>query len=183
VETNIFDYHTALLWKDENFDIASLRTTAGVPDLIALDGTAIQVPAFDGGTKVESIQGVKELNHDYKEGTPLRFHIHWMPTTADAGTVAWYLTYYIHSGGVKITGTLPLVATASGIAWKEQRNDFASLDLGALGKIGTQIHFLLYRDPTTDTYASDGAVATFGYHYQTDYRGSIQIASKTGVFL
>lgn len=183
VDHNIYDYQSGALWKDENFDVASYRATgAEPPDVITIPGTNILTVSFDGGNTTEDIDVCKELNHDYKEGTSIGFHIHWYPTTTGAGNVKWQLQYWMSSqgGAASITDTISVVQAAGGVAWKLQTANFPLLDLGALGTIGAQIHFRFFRNPSDgdDTYTGEAAVATMGYHYLTDSRGSANMTSK-----
>lgn len=180
---NIYDYISGSLWKDENFDVASYRNIgAAPPDLVTIPGTGITTVAFDGGGTTEMVSVCKELNHDYQEGTPISFHLHWYPTTTGAGNVKWNIEYWItaFSNPTVISGTISSVIAAGGVAWRQQLAIFPDLDLGALAKVNTQIHFRLFRNPSDaqDTYNADAAVATVGYHYLTNSRGSAKITEK-----
>jgi len=180
---NIYNYASGAQWKDENFDVASYRDTgASPPDIITIPTTNIITVSFDGASTVEDIDACKELNHDYREGTPIYFHVHWYATTSAAGNVKWQIEYYITKWDVvtPVKGTISVVAAASGVAWQPQITSFGALDLGALAEIGSQIHFRFFRDPTdvADTYGADAAVGTVGYHYQTNSRGSAAISAK-----
>ena len=171
----------AVTWKDENFD-ALPRLGAAAPDLINLDATDIQVSAFDGAATLEESNGHRELQHDYEEGTDIVPHVHWMPVNANAGNVEWFFEYYIKSGAVILaTGTLDAVQAAPGVAWEEQRMDFSAID-GSSFTIGAQVSIRFYRDPNggsgNDTYGSDAAVTTFGYHYRVNTTGSRTIDAK-----
>lgn len=171
---------SATVWKDMNISTLGLSVGANIPDLINLDTTTIKVRAFDGGALTEELDGVMELQHDYKEGTDIIPHLHWYPTNANAGNVKWQLEYYLRQDNtVKLIGTTSIVSAASGIAWDETRASFPVIS-GATLTIGTQIHFRLFRVPTdaADTYASDAAVATFGVHYECDTVGSRQTTTK-----
>jgi hypothetical protein len=178
---NIYEYTSGSLWKDENFDFSNARTTSGdAPDLVAMEGSSIEVAVFDGSNTTEEVSIVKELNHDYQHGTPLSFHVHWMPTTTGAGTVRWNVDYKIKhpTTSTTISGTISATDTASGVAWKLQTTDLPDIDLGVNALIGAQIHFRFYRNPALDTYPADAALSTMGYHYLTNSRGSSQRTSK-----
>jgi hypothetical protein len=183
MDHNIYEYITGALWKDENFDIASYRATgASPPDEITIPGTSIITVSFDGGGTTEDIAVCKELNHDYQEGTPISFHVHWYPTTTGAGNVKWQLEYYIASqaSATVVSGLTSVTQAAGGAAWRLQTANFPDINLGAIGTIGCQIHFRFFRNPSdaADTYAADAAVGTMGYHYLTNSRGSAQRAAK-----
>jgi hypothetical protein len=181
---NVYDYITGALWKDENFDVASYRATgAAPPDVITIPGTSINTVSFDGGGTTEEIHVCKELNHDYQESTPISFHVHWYPTDTGAGNVKWQLQYWCANSaipGTVVSGLMSTVQAAVGTAWIAETISFPDLDLGTLAKIGTQIHFRFFRNPSDDqdTYNADAAVATMGYHYLTNSRGSSKMTSK-----
>ena len=180
-EHNIFDWQSSALWKDENFDVASYRATGVTPpDVITIPGTSINTVSFDGGTTIEDVHVCKELNHDYKADTPIAFHVHWYPTTTASGNVKWQLQYYITSQRLTtvVSGLSSITQASDGVAWKMQTANFPDIDLGSISSIGCQIHFRFFRNPTEDTYPHEAAVATVGYHYQTDSRGSSQRSSK-----
>ena len=66
----------AEVWKDAN--TGGLPGSGGAsPDRINWDSTNIEVWAFDGGATTEEVFGWGELQHDYAEGTELKFHIHF----------------------------------------------------------------------------------------------------------
>lgn len=181
---NLYDRQTGALWKDENFDFTNARSTSGsAPSLTVIPGTTIEIAAFNGAATMEQVCVVKELNHDYMANTPLAFHVHWYPTTTTSGNVKWFIDYWITSQAhpeTTISGSMSVISAASRTAWRLQTSVFPDIDLGAISGIGCQIHFRFYRNPSdgSDTYSDLAAVATMGYHYQTDYRGSAQRSSK-----
>jgi hypothetical protein len=89
------DFHNQFLlsettrWVDFNVGAVSLGTGASAPGLIQLNGSNIYVLGFDGNVTSEQVFGSIEIDHMYKEGTDILFHVHWMPTTATAGNVKW----------------------------------------------------------------------------------------------
>lgn len=180
---NIYDYISGALWKDENFDISSYRATgASPPDPVTIPGTSIQTVAFDGAGTLEDVSICKELNHDYQEGTPIGFHVHWYATNTGAGNVKWNIEYWATRFGsaTVISGIISSIVPAPGIIWRQQLAVFPDISLGDIALIGTQIHFRFYRGPSDvqDTYGADAAVATVGYHYLTNSRGSATIVEK-----
>lgn len=184
---NMFNWQSKLLWKDENFDLTNARTTAGaLPDLIVIPGTSIEISVFDGNNTTEGISCSKELNHEYRQGTEIYPHLHWYPTVSGIGNVKWNFEYWIRGGDgnntVVISGLISKIESVVGkAAWEFITSNFDPVNLGVLGTIGTQVHFRFYRNPadSQDTYGSDAAVSTLGWHFLTDMRGSDQMLLKT----
>lgn len=166
---------------DENFD-PRVELGASAPDSISLDGTGIKISAFDGAGTLEESSAHKELNHDYKEGTDLYFHLHCRPTTAAAGDIRWFMEVYITEANgptVRFNNTLSVVVATRLVAWDTIIVSVGTV-AGANLKIGDQVDLRLFRDPTDplDTYGADAAVSTFGYHYLVNSLGSRELGAK-----
>jgi len=164
-------------WKDENFDLLAFSATGNnpLPDPIDLDNTNIKVAGFPA-TQIREVSGTKEINHDAMLGGIIAPHIHWMPTTANAGNVVWRAEFYIsYTNEPLVQGSFKIVSPASGVAWGNGRvnSEFGEF-FNSLTEIGGQLSFRLYRDTTDldDTYPDTVAAQTFGYHYQLDSAGS-----------
>jgi hypothetical protein len=184
----MWTYNTALsaqtiygdsAWIDYNFPVSSLGRGASPPDFIQLSSTGIYVAGFDGVNTVEQVFGSIEMNHNWAEGTVIKPHVHWLPSSAAAGNVKWYLTYTLtQDGDVEPSSTTISVTTATNsTAWENLRSDFP--DIVTTGKvIGAQFSFRFYRDPDDDTYAADAAAKTIGLHVQVNSLGSRQVGIK-----
>lgn len=175
---------TQVKYKDINFDPTIVTNPSGAPDLVTWKGSGnFIVVAFDGGGSTEQVQGVRELQHDYKEGTDLSLHVHWAPSTTGVGNVKWQIEYEIirrDEASPVVSGTLSIVDSADGIAWQETIASVGNID-GTNLKIGDQIALRLFRNPSDieDTYSNDAVIAfTYGIHYQVDDFGSQKIATK-----
>ncbi len=78
----------------------------------------------------ESLHFVAQLPHAYKEGTNIVPHVHWMPSSTNAGDVVWELEYI----WVNVNGTTPgstsvtVTDAGDGVALKQQKAIFAALD-------------------------------------------------------
>lgn len=173
---------SATVWDDINISLVPPHGGAAEPGIIAAnEATYNRVYAFSGTNATpDQKNGSLEVLHPYREGTDIRFHIHWAPTTADAGNVRWLLEYqwYNRGTGVPAATQVTLVEAASGVAWREQTSVFI---LSGTGKtMGSRLIFTLIRDATDvlDTYAHNAAMLDMGVHYEKDTVGSRQILVK-----
>jgi len=169
-------------WNDLNFEGTALSTGNSAPDLISLFGSGgIIGRGFDGGNTTEQLFGGSEILHDYKEGTDIHFHLHWMPTTTGLGNVKWQLEYTWQNidGTFSTPETLELISAAGGTAWKHNKGEFEPIN-GTGMKIGSHILFRIFRIPTDeqDTYSADAALLSVGIHYQINSTGSSEIYKK-----
>jgi hypothetical protein len=166
-----------VLWNDINMPASALRLGATAPDAISVLGAgSIQTLGFDGNATVESVHGAAEILHGYVEGSDIEFHVHWMPTTANAGNVKWQLEYsWIDKDGTFANPTtISVIQAAGGTAWVHKRADFPAIS-GTGMAINSAVLFRLFRDPTDgdDTYNNDdAALVQVGIHYQIDVYGS-----------
>ena len=180
-QSNIFDIHTSYLWKDDNIDLLSIRSTGNpnAPEVGSLPGTNIDIALFLPSALTE-ISSLKEINHDYAEGSLLKPHFHWYPIDAGAGNVVLGFEYWASRNGVTVTDILSVTQAAPGVAYQPMVAIFDDIDLGEIALITTQFHFRLFRDGANvaDTYASNIAAGTLGLHYLTNSRGSRQLTVK-----
>lgn len=179
------------VYKDINLGSALLSLPASTqPDEVQLldeagGATGIYTWGFDIN---ELVSGVFEMQHDYKEGTNLSFHVHWSGNDAPTDTdyVQWQLTYTNARDNNTINAATPIVIeTAYDTQYEMIRSDFPDI-VGTTGgvdggniKIGDQFYFKLKRIAADgDAYAGDAVVATLGVHYQIDTIGSRQQGTK-----
>jgi hypothetical protein len=165
-----------VLWDDLNMSQASLRLGASSPDLINVLGAGgIYTLAFDGLATAEEVHGTLDMPHGYLEGSDVKFHVHWMPTTTDAGNVKWQIEYSWVNLGEAFPNptTTSAVGAAGGTAWSHNEDDFSTIS-GTGKNIGTAMLFRLFRDPADgeDTYGFDAALIQIGLHIQVDVYGS-----------
>lgn len=171
---------SATVWKDINLGSASLGAGATAPDLVQVGTSGVFLRGFDGAATTEQLFFELELQHDYKEGSDITFHIHNLASTTDVGNVNWQLSYIISRSGDTTSSatTISKVQAYDGTQWKRYRTDFTAIT-GTNFKTGDQIICRLFRDPTaSDTYGADALVETVGFHYECDTVGSRTITSK-----
>lgn len=172
----------ATTWNDINVSGLSLGTGPVAPSVINVSATGILTYAFIGtGVLADELHGSLETLHDYLEDSDIVPHVHWMPTTTDAGDVKWQLEYiwWPRNGVVPAGTTITVTTAAGGVAWTAHRSDFPTIT-GAGKNIGDRFMFRIFRDPAdvADTYGFDAAILDVGIHYQKDTLGSRQVAVK-----
>lgn len=172
----------SVVWNDINFEGASLGTGASAPDLVSILGSgSILARAFDGNVTLEQMYGGGEILHDYREGTDLHMHVHWMPTTTNTGNVEWHMEYsWANVNDVMpAPSTISSVLATTGSAWKSYVQNIG-IASGTGKKIGSHVAFRLYRNPasTNDTYPDDAVLLSVGIHHEVDSLGSREITAK-----
>lgn len=173
---------TETVWQDVNIPAGALSLGASAPDSISiLSSGNIQGLGFNGNATTEEVHGSGEIIHDRKDGTDIHFHVHWMPTNANAGNVKWNLEYSWtnQDGTFSAPTTISIVDAADTTAWKHSIAVFPAIDGSAIN-VNNAIVFRLYRDPTDgdDTYGGDAALIQVGIHYEVNTMGSRQVTSK-----
>ena len=186
IETDgTLEFHgNATVWKDINLGAALLtKPAASAPDTDEFKDeagadTGIETYAFAPGEKVS---GNFEIQHDYKEGSDLVFHIHWQGIAAPTGTdkVKWQLIYTV----AKVDATLDAATTITAESdfdtqYEFVRTDFAAI-VGTNFNIEDQVLFQISRvNASANEYGGDALIATVGIHYEIDTIGSRQINTK-----
>mgnify|MGYP000854611094 CR=1 FL=1 len=161
-------------WQDINSGAVAL-IGASAPALTNVAG-GLYLEAFSGTGPSEQVFGSFEVLHDYKEGTDLWPHIHWLPLDSTAGDVKWNLEYSIARMGQALTAPAFLSGTqAAGGSANVLRTIETSTPIPGTGmKIGDQVIWRLFRNSgdVADTYAGLAAIVSFGVHYEVDDIGS-----------
>jgi hypothetical protein len=175
----------ATTWKDINVAGVILAKPAssnpGIDNFRDLNGTDTTIPTYAFAVD-EYLTGGFELQHDYKEGSDITFHVHWQGIAAPSGTdnVQWRITYVVSRDNVALAAAVTVDSpdTAIDTQYKCYRTDFAVIT-GTNFKIGDQFMFNLYRVASTgDAYLGDALIQTAGIHYQSDTLGSRTITTK-----
>ena len=174
----------ATIWRDVNLGAALLsRPASGAPDIDEFvdeggTDTGIETYAFAQGEKVS---GSLEIQHDYKEGSDIVFHVHWQGIAAPTGTdqVRWQLIYTFGKDGDTLDAvTTAADQTAIDTQYKFYRTDVVTISDATID-IGDQLLFQLSRIvAAVDNYGGDALIATVGIHYECDTHGSRAITTK-----
>lgn len=172
-------------WDDIIIPIFGTRFTGSDdPDIRKIDsgGTVIRGSHFPVSGETFFIV---ELPHNYKEGTDLYPHVHWVGAAA-SGTepVRFAMDIQWRSGTdlITISGTGEVTYSGSGSCATGWAQRYMALETitGTSGKIGQQImgRFRRLNNGATN-YASACYVQTIGIHFQMDSFGSLNETSKT----
>jgi hypothetical protein len=171
----------ATVWDDLRISGASSRLGATAPSLSAFLGAGgIKALTFDSGQHDE-VHFEVQLPHNWKEGSNIYPHVHWTPTTADAGNVVWQLdyTWASHSGTFGAAATMASAATAAGgTAWVHKMTDLLEGGKNYIAGTGQGISSMLvcrlHRDAGkgADTLAAAVAFLEFDVHFEIDTLGS-----------
>lgn len=196
--TNRFDIRTTqtndilgsgtndVVWRDINVGGALLQlAVANNPGKVQFKdntGTGTGIWTY-GFAPTELVSGSFELQHDYKEGSDFYFHIHWQGITAPAGgtdNVQWQVIYTVTRHGQTLSPITTITAESAITTQYAFTTTGFTASSGTGYKIGDQVLFQLQRiAASSDEYAGEALIATFGIHYQVDTIGSLQITSKT----
>ena len=129
----------------------------------------------------EGFSGEFEMQHDYKEGSNIVFHVHWQGIAAPSGTdkVQWQLTYTIGVDEATLDPvTIITVEENFDTQYEFKRSNFAAIT-GTNINIEDQFIFTLERIAASATeYLGEALTATVGIHYEVDTVGSRQVAVK-----
>ena len=173
------------VWDDVRVPGLAVKLGSSSPDLVAFLGAGgLKVYAFDGGVTTEEVHFTIQFPHTYKCETDIEPHVHWAPTTNDAGNVVWQLEYtWINIGGT--FGAAATIAStpaaAGGTAWVHKYAEFAAIAGSGKGvNVSSMLVCRLFRDPThgDDSYAHDAALLEFDCHFEIDTLGSKLETSK-----
>jgi hypothetical protein len=165
-------------------------TGGAAPDFnnVTIGGVTTRMYSFDGGATTEWMANSFELNHDAAivelnaETAKLEFHVHFMPSTNDAGVVEWSLEYcYLPAHATAIAQTT-LVASYTVLENTQYTHLITGVELPKPSSgfnIGDIILFNLKRIPTgTDTYPADALLIKCALHVPVDGQGSRQRYTK-----
>lgn len=124
----------------------------------------------------ESLHFSTQIPHDYAEGTDLRPHLHWCPSTTNTGNVIWELEYVIanidETYAAAVTNST-ITAAAGGVVNHHQLTNFDTITDKNI-TISAMIMCRLTRlgDEGGDTFTGDAIPLEFDFHYRRDSNGS-----------
>lgn len=168
-------------WNDINIPVSSMSSVgATVLDVVAVGSNNLK--GFIGtGAVVQQADGSLELLHNYKEGSDIHPHIHWMPNDNTAGDVKISLGYrwFNRTDVMPAETIITLTQAAGGVQYQHTTAVFPTITGTGMG-IGSRFVFRIFRDPAdaADTYGNHALVLDFGIHYECNSQGSRQVLIK-----
>jgi hypothetical protein len=158
---------------------------AGAPSPASLDnGADYPGTLLFAGNQENTVAGVAQMPHAWKEGTEVRPHIHWTKVTADASNLAvgWELrTKTAEKGaawsGWSAYGAHTLVMGDNTSAEKHNLSTFPAINMTGL-LVSCMMVWQLRRRGDTDAYNGQTRLLELDFHYQADTLGSTQETVK-----
>lgn len=168
---------TDTAWDDLRFSAAGINPVgaASDPTRDTTDGRLVFAGNADNVIALQI-----QMPHSWKEGTAIRPHNHWSPTTTDTAVVDWQLSYKIANVNEAFPAdwsTLLLSATPSGTADMHEIDSFGEIamtgkTLSCMGLI------IIKRFGSTDASAQSVKLNEFDIHYEVDTFGSAEEFTK-----
>lgn len=161
-------------WQDIIITGAAAGTGAAAPSFGALGGNLSFWRGYSmAATGVDELHSLWHINHDYKPGSTVNFHVHWSPTDANAGNVVFGFQYSYARGysvdAFSAPATVTVTQAASGAINRHQIAETADITISNLETDGlVLVRFYRDGDNAADTYASPVNIFTFDMHYQVD---------------
>jgi hypothetical protein len=135
--------------------------------------------------KTHVAQIVYQMSHQHKQGTDVRFHLHWQPSNTNTGACSWTIKYQWRNTMGDVADTVGTGGWASttvnltpgGVAGVVQVDELVVLSK-PLTTVSSLIQIQVQRNGTTDAFTGNAQVLAFDLHYQKDTNGSATEYSK-----
>jgi hypothetical protein len=178
-------------WKDLLTNITVRGTGLSAPVFSQIGATDFYAYLFPGtGVQIKEFRINFHIPHDYMPGTAVYIHVHWFPSTADTGNVAWNISYTIAKGfnqaafNFASPTTVEVIQAAPGVQYQHMIAEMSDAQAipGSLIETDSIIACRIWRDPADadDTYAADAFANFVDLHYRTDGLETTDKAVGTG---
>ena len=121
---------------------------------------------------------VCQMPHAWDIGSDINAHVHWIPTTNDAGVVRWGLEYTWSSINDVFSNTTIIYGNSDAVTNNDGKHIITGL--GTISGTGQNLSSILicriFRNSSSgaDTYGASAGLLEFDFHYQIDSFGSDQ---------
>lgn len=170
-------------WIDSMVPGSAFRNGASAPGLSNFTDSDIQVLSFAKAAD-NLVHGSFQLNHNYKEGTDIKLHLHVFFPTAAAGeteTNVWRVCYsWANIGDVFPAATVVNVTNTGAITQYEHRMINVGTLTGSGKTISSVVALSVQRTGTDGHDIYDDYIGFLGAdaHYQVDALGSTTDSNK-----
>lgn len=163
----------ATQWTDVNIDLSRTRSGGTAPTFLDKRGTGIFQSSFAIN---EEVSGVQEIPHGVKVSSTMYPHIHITSDAGDTtGNVQFRLIYQLIINGDEWSATPTTIDTGDipiTSQWEHITKEWVDT-ITNKSQVGGQLHFTVRRiAATTDEWAGEVFVETFGVHAEMDMQGS-----------
>lgn len=152
---------------DKGSNSAQLGTLTGIP--------GPEIWFFRNGSGVEAMSFTLQLPHNWKDGTTIYPHIHWVPKSSGAGNVQWNIDYSWADLNTITPEVFPAATTSSVIVngpFTLNQHLISDLTVGNVGIDGTGKTYSsvlicrIWRDSSLagDTYNGDAGGLSMDFH-------------------
>ncbi|HKK62043.1 MAG TPA: hypothetical protein VJ951_05760 [Bacteroidales bacterium] len=172
------------LWNDVRVSATAVKTGGSAPGFGSFGSSGNLKTYLFSSSSDEEVHFNIQMPHGVKLGTKIYPHVHWAPTTGDAGTVCWKLEYewanvksdnssdYTFGAPSTIDGT----DTTNSTAWEHFATELDEINIDF--NLSSMLVCRLYRDTSEDTYGADAALLEFDIHVLLDSIGSKERYNK-----
>jgi len=177
-----------ITWSQAISSYTAQNPTVGWNDLvgdISVRGVGLNDPvwaAFNGGLNAFSFSATAMTecwvmlhpNHDFKPGSPIYLHTHWLVTGTNAGVVRWGFEYSFANGynvaAFPAPTTVYVEQAATGVALTHMIAETGPLTMTGIDTDAI-ITYRVFRDGAhaNDTQTSAAFLLTSDAHHQTDH--------------
>lgn len=178
--------YTDTYWLDATVSAYSLASGVQAPSLRTIKG-AIEGIGFNYQTANDIVHGQVQFNHNYKLGTDIECHLHWLVDDAPAGgndTVVIMFVYSwadINEAFPTADTTITEIVIDGKTAFTHYLTEIVDPITGSGGDgLSSSLVFTLHRlqDDASDTFPDWWILLDVDFHYEIDTPGSQDELSK-----
>lgn len=152
---------------DKGSNSAALGTLSGI--------SGPEIYFFRDGQGVEAMSFTMQLPHNWKEGTTIFPHVHWVPKNSGSGNIKWNLDYSWADLDEGSPQAFPAITTTSVVVngpFTQNQHLISPLTTGNVGISGAGKHYSsilicrIWRNSgdTSDTYQADAGGLSVDFH-------------------
>lgn len=164
------------IWVDSMVPASAVHLGPTAPSWIDFNGGNMQVLAFNNNQD-DTVDFQIQLNHDYRNGTPIEMHVHCVPaaTTGAGSGVVFQLEYSFQAiGEVFPSSSTTTMTNDVGANWTHHVWEFPDISGTGMGDSSILVGRLtrLASSATADDYNQDIGFIGIDAHYRVDGVGS-----------